>query len=585
MPLTFSLRTIALGACLLLPLQALGADNETTPPSPADKPEATSQTQDLPLPTHSPEGAEQGAVQEARALMDAGRFMEAVSILGPLVAGEVIEANTLFLYGLAALGASQQQVVPEETRQALLDQAISSFHAMLVEAPALMRVRLELARAFYLKGEDELARRHFEYVLAGEPPEPVVANVRRFLSEIEGRGRWSYRIGAALAPDSNIGGTSDERIIYIFDLPFERDIEELTTSGIGVSVWGGAEYQKPLWESIRLRAGAEFARREYERSEFDQLFVGTHLGPRWQVDQDTGLSVLASARQRWLGTAPDNRELGGRLELNHRLSRTVTLGASAAWHGRRYRTRDYLDGPVFDSSLRAAWVVLPTVRLDLSGGYAWERPTLEQWRTRSHWVGTGVSVILPAGFNVGRRRRGALGRLPRERGPVVPEHRRRVQAGGPHPQCPAFGPQPGLHPPGLQPRAGGRVRGARDQRPALRLRAHPGRAPVRAAVLMIDRSRNTGGEVRRAGDTSSFSVPRCYLRAGRRRGASELPGSVPVGDGQGACPYPVNGNRAAGGSSTRAAATREAESIRCRRPPVRSCTVTGLRLSRRDTRS
>ena len=375
---------MALGASLLLALPAWGAQHDLDPTSSTEAPEA-------------------GGIAEARALMDAGRFMDAVAILGPLVQEDVIEANTLFLYGLAVMGASQQAGVPEDTREALLDQAIASFHAMLVEAPGLVRVRLELARAFFLKGEDELARRHFVYVLAGDPPAPVAANVRRFLGEIEGRGRWSYKIGAALAPDSNIGGTSDERTIYIFDLPFERDIEELTTSGIGVSVWGGAEYQKLLGERVRLRAGAEFARREYERSQFDQLFVGTHLGPRLQLDKDTGLSVLASARQRWLDTAPDNHELGGRLEVNRRLSQSVTVSANATWHGRRYRSpnRDHLDGPVFNSSLRAAWVAMPTVRLEASGGYGWERPTSERWRNRSHWVGTGVSVILPLGFNVG----------------------------------------------------------------------------------------------------------------------------------------------------------------------------------------
>ena len=384
MPLSHFFRWVmaaALGAILLFAHPAWGAQHDLEP-------------------TSSPEASEPGGVAEARALIDAGLFMDAVAILGPLVQDNVIEANSLFLYGLAASGASQQADVPEDTREALLDQAIASFHAMLVEAPGLMRVRLELARAFYLKGEDELARRHFVYVLGANPPEPVVANVRRFLLEIDGRGRWSYRLGAALAPDSNIGGTSDERTIYIFNLPFERDIDELTTSGIGVSVWGGAEYQQPLSESIRLRAGAEFARREYERSQFDQLFVGTHFGPRLQLDGDTGLSVLASARQRWLGTVPDNRELGGRLELNRRLSETVTLSANVTWHGRRYRERTHLDGPVFDSSLRAAWVVMPTVRLEASGGYGWERPDSEQWRTRTHWLGTGVSVILPLGFNV-----------------------------------------------------------------------------------------------------------------------------------------------------------------------------------------
>ena len=305
----------ALGAILLFAHPAWGAEHDL---------EATSSTG----------ASEPGGVAGARALIDAGRFAEALDILSPLVSGNVVEANAVFLYGLAAVGAAQHPQVTDENREALLKEAIGAFHAMLLEEPGLLRVRLELARAFFLKGEDELARRHFESVLAGDPPAAVVTNVQRFLREIEGRGRWSYRLGAALAPDSNIGGSSDERTIYIFDLPFERDLEELTTSGIGVSLWGGAEYQKPLSENIRIRAGAEFARREYGGSQFDQLFVGTHLGPRWQVDEDTGVSVLASARQRWLGTVPDHRGLGGRLEVNRRLSRSVTLGANASWHGR-----------------------------------------------------------------------------------------------------------------------------------------------------------------------------------------------------------------------------------------------------------
>ena len=385
MPLTLLCRTAtitALGACILFALPAWSAQHDLEP-------------------TSSSGSVELGGVAEARALIDAGRFAEALDILGPLVSGNVVEANAVFLYGLAALGAAQHPQVTDENREALLNEAIGAFHTMLLEEPGLLRVRLELARAFYLKGDDELARRHFILVLGANPPEPVAANVRRFLREIEGRGRWSFRLGAALAPDSNIGGSSDERTIYIFDLPFERDQEELTTSGIGVSVWGGAEYQYVLDEDLRLRAGAEFARREYGGSQFDQLFVGTHLGPRWQVDENTGVSVLASARQRWLGTVPDHRGLGGRLEVNRRLSRSVTVGANASWHGRRYRTRDHLDGPVFDSSLRAAWVALPTLRLELSGGYGWERPRSERWRTRSHWGGLGVSVILPLGFNVG----------------------------------------------------------------------------------------------------------------------------------------------------------------------------------------
>ena len=406
-------RALAVAACLLLSAPALGATDEATPLAPPAKPVAVADAGDA-IGAEGP-GDTAGAAETTtppaertaagRALIDAGRFAATLNVLRPLVSGNVVEARALFLYGLAALGASQQADVPDEEREVLLDEAIAAFHVMLVQRPDLVRVRLELARAFFLKGEDELARRHFEAVLAGGVPEPVVANIRRFLLEIEGRERWSFRIGAALAPDSNIGAGSEERTIYLHifgrPLPFERDAEELTTSGIGVAVWGGAEYQYVLDEALRLRAGGEFSRREYERSEFDQFFLGTHLGPRWQVDEDTGLSLLASARQRWVGTAPDNRELGGRLEAVRRLSQSVTAFARASWHERRYRIRDHLDGPVMDVSLRGAWVVTPTLRASLSAGYGRERPEQERARNRSRWLGLGVDVALPLGFTVG----------------------------------------------------------------------------------------------------------------------------------------------------------------------------------------
>ena len=379
-------RALAFFACLLVALPAWSA--EETPDSPPSAPVEVTV-----------------GIGDAQALVDAGRFEEAIVALRPLLGQEPVDANVLFLYGLASLEASQQPGREDDERDLLLNEAIAAFHAMLVEAPGLVRVRLELARAFFLKGEDDLARHHFEAVLAGGVPDEVAANVNLFLNEIRSRGRWSFNVGVALAPDSNIGAGSEERTIYIpvFGqlLPFERNAEELTSSGIGVAVWGGAEYQVPLAERWRLRAGGQAARREYEGSEFDQLYLATHLGPRWLVDGNTEGSLLASARQRWIGTAPDNREFGARLEVARRITPRVTAFANASWHDRRYRTGRDRDGPVMDASLTGSWVVTPTVRAQFSGGYGRERPEQERARNSSRWVGADVSVILPYGFTVG----------------------------------------------------------------------------------------------------------------------------------------------------------------------------------------
>ena len=299
------------------------------------------------------------------------------------------------------MGASQQPGVEEAKREALLDEAIASFRAMLVDRPELVRVRLELARAFFLKGEDSLSRRHFERVLAGEPPGAVAANVRGFLLQIRARRRWDMHVGAAIAPDSNIGGGSDARIINIFGLPFERDAAQLTTSGVGLSVWGGGEYQQPLGERVRLRAGADLLRREHEGSAFDETFASTHVGPRLLIDRDTEVSVLAVASQRWAGTVKDFHAVGGRVEAGRRLSRSVTANGRLSWEDRRYRTRTSLDGDALDLSLGGAWVIAPTVRAELFVGYGRERPEWVRERHERYRVGAGVSVALPRGFTVG----------------------------------------------------------------------------------------------------------------------------------------------------------------------------------------
>ena len=373
-------RLLAVVACVLLAGPALSAEND-------------------PAPTPS------AALAEARPLILRGKLEEALAILRPLARGREVDGDVLFHIGLAAVGASQDPDASEDLRNALLDEAIASFRTMLVADPTLVRVRLELARAFFLKDEDRLAKRHFEQVLAGKPPPPVALNVNRYLAEIRARRRWDLHAGFALAPDTNIGAGSDEEIIYInvggARLPFTRDADELTTSGIGLSVWTGGEYQHPLSERWRLRAGASVSRREYSGNRFDQTFASGHAGPRHLLGRNTEASALASVQRRWSAGAPDHDALGVRLEAGHRFTRRLTGHARASWHERTHRTQDHLDGPVVDASLGGAWVVTPTVRADAGLGWGRQRTEAERWRHDTRWIRAGVSVALPRGFTVG----------------------------------------------------------------------------------------------------------------------------------------------------------------------------------------
>ncbi len=340
-------------------------------------------------------------IAEARAHFNSKRFQEALAILRSLAKAHPGRKNVLFIIGLAAVERSRQRGVGKADRDALLDEAITVLRTMLIDQPNLLRVRLELARAFFYKGEDGLSQEHFERVLAGTPPDPVVANVRRFLTLIRARRRWNMHLGFALAPDTNIGGTSNERTIYIFGLPFRRNVESLTTSGIGLSVWGGGEYQHPLGDRLRLRLGVDASRKEYSGRLFDGTLVSWHVGPRVFVSRTTRFSILANWRHRWSANDPNYFDLGGRLMAHHRFTRRLTVTGRASWHDRRYRVQKLLDGPVRDLSLSAGWVLTPTIRLNGSAGYGRGRPLSLRYRNQSFWFQTGVSVALPKGFTVG----------------------------------------------------------------------------------------------------------------------------------------------------------------------------------------
>ena len=344
-------------------------------------------------------------IAKARALMKKGRDEEALAILRPLMRRGTVHADAPFLIGLAAIGAAHKPGISEERREALLDEAIAVLRRMLVDRPDLVRVRLELGRAFFLKEEDTLARRHFEQVLAGKPPAAVAINVGRFLSIMRARKRWSIRVGAALAPDSNISSQTRERTIVldtpIGRRPFNYRSDDEPETGTGISIWAGGEYQYPLSPRWRLRSGADFSRRDYRSSEFDRMNVAAHLGPRWLIGRASEASLLASVRQSWLADEEDWRDLGVRIEGRHRLNRRTTAFLNTARHERRYEEREWLDGPVTDISGGVGWVATPTIRVNAALGWGSVRTELETQRHSYRSARFGTTVLLPWGFTVG----------------------------------------------------------------------------------------------------------------------------------------------------------------------------------------
>ena len=342
-------------------------------------------------------------VADARVLIENGKYNEALVALRPLAETYPKRTDILFLLGLAAIERSEQRDITEADREALLADAITALRTILIDRPDLVRVRLELARAFFLNRDDGLARDHFERVLAGNPPPSVVANVQLFLNSIRARRRWSTYFGFALLPSTNIGRDPNENTIITIpglpDFPFSPD--ETRKSGVGISVWAGGQYHYPLTERVRLLLGSNASLQQYPGKEFDRMSFSGHVGPSWLAGRNTEVSLLTNVRKNWVGASLYSSDIGAKLQVGHRLTRRINFTGQVYWQRSKFQTNKFLDGPLREFSLYGNWLITPTVRAEGAAGYARERPKNPLYHYTSRWGRIGVSVILPRGFTLG----------------------------------------------------------------------------------------------------------------------------------------------------------------------------------------
>lgn len=120
--------------------------------------------------------AQDATLDRARQMIDARQFVEAFALLDPLEGNRAGDPAYDFLLGLAAIDAGQ------------LTRAVFALERVLAVRPADARARAEIARAYFLMGEGQNARREFAAVKQQQPPAEVASTIDRFLSTLDIRG-------------------------------------------------------------------------------------------------------------------------------------------------------------------------------------------------------------------------------------------------------------------------------------------------------------------------------------------------------------------------------------------------------------
>ena len=327
------------------------------------------------------------AIGNAKALIAGGRTDEARVLLEDLSARYRDSNDVDFLLGLLAIESTDYR------------EAIDRFRAILVRSPGAVRVRLELARAFFLKGDHANAYRQFQFARAGNPPPGVVATIDRFLGQIRQQKDWSYSFSLAIAPDSNINNGTTARDVELFGLPFELSDETRSQSGIGLAVQAALEFAPRLSERVRMRAGAAIQRRDYAGGDFDDMTVAVHAGPRLTLGK-WDMSALATGFRRRFGGRRLADGAGAKVEATHYFSARTALSLGLTAYKLRYPHYRLQDGLSLSASAGVLRALTPesslTARIG-AGRKTARTPELANW---SGSLAVGYYRDLPGEFSV-----------------------------------------------------------------------------------------------------------------------------------------------------------------------------------------
>ena len=124
-----------------------------------------------------------------------GKGNGAFELLAPLEEQRSGNADFDYLLGVAAIDAG------EYTR------AVFALERVLAVRPDHPQARAEIARAYFLMGENKTARSEFEAVKAARPPAEVAATIDRFLSALDARqaGTGGQRTGVTGYLEAGVG--------------------------------------------------------------------------------------------------------------------------------------------------------------------------------------------------------------------------------------------------------------------------------------------------------------------------------------------------------------------------------------------
>lgn len=280
-------------------------------------------------------------IERAGALLEAGEPQQAYALLAAEAAERGGDPEFDLALGVAALEAGEPA------------QAAFALERVLAVDPDHARARTELARAYFLMGENEAAREEFSNVRRQTLPPAQTRAIDDYLSAIDARLRAQQRrigifIEAAAGWDSNVNSATDSSQValpafgnIVFTL--DRSGRELDSGFFEVN--GGMAFNAPFLarDDLRIFGAADLHERiTVEEEDFRTRGANGQLGLRHERGADAFLVSLL-AQRFWIDGDP-NRDQGGVLaQWQHAFGRRTQASLFGQWAMQRFPGQEVRD--------------------------------------------------------------------------------------------------------------------------------------------------------------------------------------------------------------------------------------------------
>lgn len=236
-------------------------------------------------------------VAQMNALIEMGRYQEAYALAQTGLFEYEGEANFDFAYGLAALESGRP------------DEAVFAFERIVANNAQQQRVRLELARAYFLSQNYAAAETLFREVLASNPTENVRANIQAFLQLIE-QAQSSYdsvlawNLGINSGTDSNINSATELGVIDtpIGDVTLSPGGQEIDDSFTEYTA--GVNYIRPIDNNRNITLQGNYNHRNnHVTDQFDLTIKSGQFTYNWGLNSNLRYSHALRLQMVSLDTA------------------------------------------------------------------------------------------------------------------------------------------------------------------------------------------------------------------------------------------------------------------------------------------